>query len=137
MPAILTLHSGAALAVSSNLISASHYTETDEVGRTLCVDLMSVSVADEGAGIYDLGDDPPSAVVNVIKGEQEGYLYYERKEDKDAGITYPPGLMCETGNQVWYKPPNGPWETRQVAQGFVASSGAIASFAGYVHSTLI
>jgi hypothetical protein len=163
LPVILTLHSGAALARTSNLLSATDYFETDELGRTLCVDATSVCpvdtdcpvVVDDYSGlpvydyslvpedeyseiyqIYDLGD-PPHAVINVIRGEAEGRIYYVNKDDKDSGNSIHPGLMCEQGGQYWYKPSSGPWEVVDVPQGFVASSMAASSFAMEMTENLI
>jgi hypothetical protein len=136
LPAILTLHSGAALARSSNLLSASAPYEVDSMGRTLCVDMNSVVPVDDYSKIYDLGD-PPHAVVNVIRGEAEGRLYYVNKDDKDAGSPVHPGLMCEQGGQYWYKPASGAWEVVEVPRGFVASSMAASSFAMDMTDNLI
>jgi hypothetical protein len=158
LPAILTLHSGAALARTSNLISATDYFEVDELGRTLCVDATSVCPVDMDCSvedydyysvvpvdeyneiyqIYDLGD-PPHAVINVIRGEAEGRLYYLNKDDKDLGNSVHPGLLCEQGGQYWVKPASGPWELVEVPQGFVAigSSVATTSFAADITQNLI
>jgi hypothetical protein len=127
LPAILTLHSGAALARSSNLLSASGSYEVDTMGRTWCVQFDSVVPVDDYSQIYDLGD-PPHAVVNVIRGEKEGRLYYVLKDDKEAGNPIHPGLMCEQGGQYYYKPASGRWELVEVPRGFVASSMAASSF---------
>ena len=138
LPAILTLHSGAALARSSNLLSASESYEVDSLGRTLCVDITSVVPVDDYSQIYDLGD-PPHAVINVIRGEAEGRLYYLHKDDKDLGNSVHPGLICEQGGQYWVKPAQGPWELVEVPQGFVAmgSSVAATSFAADITQNLI
>jgi hypothetical protein len=136
LPAILTLHSGAALARSSNLLSASASYEVDSMGRTLCVDITSVVPVEDYSQIYDLGD-PPHAVINVIRGEAEGRIYYVNKDDKDLGNSIHPGLMCEQGGQYWYKPSSGPWEIVDVPQGFVASSIAASSFAMDMTENLI
>jgi hypothetical protein len=65
MPAILTLHSGAALARSSNLIGQAPPGTTDEYGRTLCLDTTGLTQVTEYGTVYDLRE-PPSGVVNVI-----------------------------------------------------------------------
>lgn len=136
LPAILTLHSGAALARSSNLLSASESFEVDSLGRTLCVDITSVVPVEDYSEIYDLGD-PPHAVINVIRGEAEGRIYYVNKDDRGNGASIHPGLMCEQGGQYWYKPSSGPWEVVDVPQGFVASSMAASSFAMDMTENLI
>ena len=64
MPAILTLQSGAALARSSYLISASSPGTTDALGRTMCLDTNSV--VSLGGDVFDMGPYPPSADVNII-----------------------------------------------------------------------
>ena len=80
MPAILTLQSGAALARSSNLISASSPRSRDRLGRTLCVDSKSVYRADgRRRGVYDLGD-PPRAKVNIIR---ERDYFVKNSDDQD------------------------------------------------------
>lgn len=132
MPAILTLHSGAALARSSNLISASTPDTTDGMGRTLCVDKSSVVYADDTSEIYDL-DEPPYAEVNIIRGPTE-VQFYETK-GKDFPIT--PGAMCERGGQFWSKRQGEKWVAHELPQGFVASAGAWASVAGFVKDSLM
>ena len=106
------------------------------MGRTLCVDITSVVPVEDYSQIYDLGD-PPHAVINVIRGEAEGRIYYVNKDDKDLGNSVHPGLMCEQGGQYWYKPSSGPWEVVDVPQGFVASSMAASSFAMDMTENLI
>jgi hypothetical protein len=132
MPAILTLQSGAALARSSNLISASSTNTTDGLGRTICVDKNSVVYADDHSETYDL-DEPPYAECNIIRGPTE-VQFYETK-GKDHPIR--PGAMCERGGQFFSKPKGEQWVTSDVPQGFVASAGAMNSFAGYVKDSLI
>jgi hypothetical protein len=136
MPVIFTLHSGAALARSSNLLSAASTFEVDTMGRTLCVDINSLVPVDDLSQIYDLGE-PPHAVVNVIRGEKEGRLYYVEKDDKDTGNPIHPGLMCEQGGQYWYKPASGQWEPIDIPRGFVASSMATSSFLGDLTENMI
>jgi len=132
MPAILTLQSGAALARSSNMISASSSDTTDGLGRTLCVDKSSVYPEDGYGEMYDLGN-PPHAVVNVIRGPGETIFY----ETKNKSTPISPGALCERGGPAWFKPDEGQWESRQFGAGFVASSGSIASMADYVTDYLI
>lgn len=136
MPAILTLHSGAVLARSSNMISAASSDTTDGMGRTLCVDKNSVAYADDYSEIYDLGE-PPYAEVNIIRGPTERQFYYiEANKGTASAIT--PGAMCERGGTFHWKPVGGgPWEATNVPQGFVASAGAMASIASHVKDNLI
>lgn len=133
MPAILTLHSGAVLARSSNMISASSPDTTDGMGRTLCVNKSSVVYADDHSEIYDLGE-PPYAECNVIRGPTEVQFY----ESKDKSTPIRPGAMCEKGGQFWSKPDGGgAWVASDLPQGFVASAGAMTSIASYVKDNLI
>jgi hypothetical protein len=133
MPAILTLHSGAALARSSNLISASSSDTTDGMGRTLCVDKSSVVYADADGNseIYDL-DEPPHAVVNIIRGPDKVQYF----ESENSGTPIAPGAMCEKGGVFSWKPPGDKWQSKQLNQGFVTSVGAWTSMAGFVKDTL-
>lgn len=54
LPAILTLHSGAALARTSNLISTTEYKTSRD--RTLCLDLRSVEPVGPRGYKYDIGN---------------------------------------------------------------------------------
>ena len=161
MPAILTLHSGAALARSSNLISASSPQTTDRLGRTLCVSKRSVVPADRYREVYDLGH-PPRAEVNISPGPRERVFYAkdhrirmqtddhldttDNDDDSDSDDAkhewrhfkrVSPAKMCERGGPYWWKSDEGPWQMSHVEPGFVASAGALSSFAGYVKDDLI
>jgi hypothetical protein len=134
MPAILTLHSGAALARSSNMISAAPSGTTDGMGRTLCVDKSSVVYADaDGSSeIFDLGE-PPSAEMNIIRGPTE--VQYFESENSSTPIAA--DAMCERGGVFSWKPEGGnKWESKQLNQGFVTSVGAWTSIAGFVKDSL-
>ena len=135
MPAILTLHSGAALARSSNLISASPPGTTDGMGRTLCVDERSVMPADDYLEIYDLGE-PPSANVTIIRGP--GEREYFAKEDNSGPVQISPDAMCERGGRFyWRGRQKGGWQEVSVNRGFVVSAGAMASISAHVKDNLI
>ena len=109
-----------------------------ECVATFAVEAISLTggITQFSLAIYDLGD-PPHAVINVIRGEAEGRIYYVNKDDRDGGASIHPGLMCEQGGQYWYKPSSGPWEVVDVPQGFVASSMAASSFAMDMTENLI
>jgi len=147
MPAILTLQSGAALARSSNLISASSSRTTDRLGRTLCVDSKSVYRVADRRGTYDLGD-PPRAVCNIIRerdyfvknsDDQDDYNrewgstdsdwdFHDQYGDDITRISE--GEMCRTGGTYWFKPRYG-YEARSITlpkNGFVVSAAAASSF---------
>ena len=133
MPAILTLQSGAALARSSNMISASSSDTTDGLGRTLCVEKSSVYPEDGYGEKYDLGN-PPHAVVNVIRGPGE-MIFYETK-NKSTPIS--PGALCLRGGPAWEKPDGSQFLlSRDFGPGFVVSSGSMVSIADYVTDYLI
>src|SRR6056297_4326102 len=61
MPVVLTLHSGAALARSSNLISGTVTPHMDDARRTACLDTSSVDPAGS-PDLYDLGERPHARV---------------------------------------------------------------------------
>lgn len=138
LPAVLTLQSGAAFARSSNVITASSFEVMDEMGRTMCIQLDSVIPVDDYSQIYDMGD-PPQAVINVLRGEAEGRLYYVQKDDKDIGKDVHPGLACQMGGQFYVKPAKGPWEVVNVPTGIVGSAAAVYSMTagdGISHNVL-
>jgi len=80
MPAILTLQSGAALARSSNLISAAPRGTTDRRGRTLCLDTSTVSQAGPRPGMYEMNGH---AEVNILR-DQKYYLRNPMQRDRDG-----------------------------------------------------
>jgi hypothetical protein len=162
MPAILTLQSGAALARSSNLISAASSGTTDRLGRTLCLDTNSVKPAGRHRGVYDL-DDPPYAEVNIISdrayfsrnpnhGDQKREDQDEdRDSDYDARINdyfgdrerdnkpHNASYVCQNGGTYWVKPQIGSnYQVVELPQnGVVLSSASLLSVADSVTGTLI
>lgn len=135
MPAILTLHSGAALARSSNMIGAAPSGTTDGLGRTLCLDKSSVVPADDYLEIYDLGE-PPSADVTIIRGRGERKYYAKVGKHKRIEVT--PDAMCERGGKYyWRSHRGGHWQEARVRKGIVVSAGAMASISGHVKDNLI
>ena len=157
MPAILTLQSGAALARSSNLISAAPPETTDRLGRTLCLDTNSVYAVGDSVDVYDLGE-PPRAAVNIITDRD----YYIRKNDPHSRkidlhsrrnddhnrendhhsrrnfYKISEGAMCE-GGTYWYNDRDGNgWQSVELPyRGIVVSSGAMTSISEHVIDTLI
>lgn len=128
MPAIMTLHSGAALARSSNLISEAAYATTDADGRTLCLDVDSVYPASDTAHVYDLGD-PPYAHVNAINDRDH------RLEPHRNAAAISEADMCRNGPGPYYYPSStnwGQWSEVHVKQGVIVSATALSSFAGSV-----
>ena len=131
MPAILTLHSGTALARSSNLISASAPGTRDGLGRTLCLDTSSVEPVGDSANVFDCGD-PPSATVNIIQERD-----YFRSKDKSGG-DISEDEVC-SGGTVYFKPVGGgPWEQLTLEnKGVVISTGAALSMADGITDNLM
>lgn len=136
MPAILTLQSGAALARSSNLITASSPDTTDALGRTMCLDLNSVEYTSESGTAFDLGEPPSPATVNIL--EPRDY----RVEPNRSAEKISAGVACERGGPIYYKPEGGgPWARIDLPQyprsGVVVSSGSMTSMADHVIETLL
>lgn len=125
MPAILTLHSGAALARSSNLISGTPSYSRDSQGRTLCLDTDSVYPASRRGDIYDLGD-PPYARVSAINDRdywtRPSYHHSDRISES---------RMCESGGTYYYRSRWGwgGWRETKVPRGILVSATALTSFA--------
>ncbi|MBN9462566.1 MAG: hypothetical protein J0H00_15255 [Burkholderiales bacterium] len=158
VPTILTLHSGAALARSSNLLTVADGAPLDAKGRNLCVDESSVKVEPGPPKGYDLGE-PAHANVTAIP---TGRTYY-RDTGRD-GPTVSPQEMCQTGGEFYYKgnpaldaldassasgsedaagfgvrmsadwqKKNQGWKKVSVPRGGLVSATALASFAGRVN----
>ena len=132
MPVILTLQSGAALARSSNLVSASSPQATDNLGRTLCLDTNTVYQVGEYGDIYDFGD-PSSAVVNIIPAD---HTYQVEKNMGSAQISG--GGMCP-GGTFWYNDQDGMgWQSIDLPyKGVVVSSGAFVSMTDDIWTNLL
>ena len=132
MPVILTLQSGAAMARTSNLISAAPPETRDSLDRTLCLDTNSVYPVGDSGHTYDLGE-PPRANVNIITDRRykrrttTGYVQVDESE------------MCTRGGTYWYKDRggNGRQSVTLPRNGIVVSSGAMTSIADHVIDTLI
>ena len=92
--------------------------------------------ANDTYGRYDLGD-PPSALVNVIRGPGERQFYV--KEGRGRYTPIHPGAMCERGGEFYWKAGRGggQWQQVRVRKGFVVSAGAMVSIADHVKDNLI
>lgn len=132
MPAILTLQSGAALARSSNMISAAPTETKDRLGRTLCLDTNSVYPVGDSGHHYDLGN-PPQAEITILTDRD----YKLRRNRRGSRVSE--GTMCERGGTYWFNDRNGEgWQSVTLPQnGVVVSSGAMTSIADHVYETLI
>lgn len=151
MPAILTLQSGAALARSSNLISAASYPSKDRRGRTLCLDTESVYPVGNSGRLYDL-DEPPRA--HVIAINERDY----RIEPDEHAPRITEEQICQSGRPGFYRGEYAwdgdgrgadsdehdddddglyrrRWEQIQVRRGVLVSATALTSFAGSVRVT--
>lgn len=123
VPTILSLQSGAALARSSNVISAAEVATTDRYGRTLCLDPDSVDAVDGTRNLYDL-NDPPSAQVFAIHDRDH------RRAPNWGAERVSESSMCRDGGTYYHKPWGGRWEDVNVKQGVLVSATALTSFAG-------
>ena len=123
MPVVLTLHSGAALARSSNLISGTVTPHMDELKRTACLDTASVDPAGS-PDLYDLGE-PPRARVHMIN--ERDY----RVEKNNGSNPISEGQMCETGGTYYYN--DSGWKEVNLPKGMLVSGTALTSFAGAVN----
>ena len=129
LPVILTLQSGAALARSSNLISASHRGTTDRRGRTLCVDKRSVYRAGHSRRVYDLGE-PPYARGYAIRD-----LEFHERPDEHSPVFRAPAV-CRGQTAYYRDSTHDGWQEVHV-HGFIVSATALRSFAGHIHFTEI
>ena len=122
MPAILTLHSGAALARSSNLISAAPGSR-DGNGDVWCMDTSTADYYPD-SGKYDIGD-PGFANVNVLPDTD----YYSGPGL--SGDVKTADEFCASGGVRNYKPLGGGSKETATLQspGIVVSSNAYNSVA--------
>jgi hypothetical protein len=122
LPTILTLHSGAALARSSNLISAT--IEVDPTGPNRCVALADVKPA---GSKYDLGE-PPAARVTEFGS---GHLY---ATDEGGLNRVTPLQICDNPNADYWVSTDlgGTWnavnQVPPIERGFLVSATAWSSF---------
>lgn len=110
VPTILTLHSGAALAMSSNLVRAAVGAPTDPDGNYLCLDVSSTYGETRKRGVYDLGS-PAHGEVSIIPSETQ---YHREPVDGSQPVTGPE--MCDRGGTYYYKgtgPTSRPYDPRR------------------------
>ena len=128
MPAVLTLQSGAALARSSNMISATTSRPTDAYGRTLCLDENSVDDVDHATRRMDLGE-PAYGRVSAIRDRD--YRMQPRRRAEQVSEA----RMCDSGGTYYYRVKTyyGPrWRQVDVPKGMLVSATALSSFAGSI-----
>ena len=127
MPMILTLQSGAALARSSNLITASRpRSAKDAEGRTLCMDYNYVDTVYGADNVADLGE-PPYAHITAIRKD----IYF----DSPDGEVIRRWRMCREGGVFFTKKDATFYETDYVPKGMLVSATALSSFAGHIDIT--
>lgn len=102
MPALLTLQSGAALARSSNLISAAPRGSKDAQGRTLCLESNSVYPLDGSGHLYDLGEPAYGRVSAIHDREYRVSPQLRSRKVSEAE-------MCNKGGVYYYKDRRGSW----------------------------
>ncbi len=99
VPTILTLHSGAALARTSNLISRAPGAPVDGAGNNMCLNENSVAEVFDGGQRYDLGEPISAEVTNIPT--LDGRQFYD-----NADLTGTPlggQEMCERGGTFYYE----------------------------------
>jgi hypothetical protein len=123
-PVIATLHSGAALARSSSLISSTSPSNAlDGSGRTLCLDARSGELS---GTVMDL-DTPPSGSVTAIRPRDY------RTEPRGSASPISEAEMCARGGDFYYQ--SSGWRTANVPRGILVSATALSSFAGSIRFT--
>ena len=122
MPAILTLQSGAALAASSNLISAAPVGTRDGLGRALCLDKTSVDPVPGSTTLFDLG--------NPARGNMTAITARNYKAAKNNGAPdVTEDEICMNAGTYYWKDADQPWQELHLAnQGVILSSAAVYSF---------
>jgi len=132
-PAIVTLYSGAALAQSSNLISAKS-NATAENYKYRCLDTASVSTTTK-SGVYDLGS-PAMGHVTQVSSDKQYYGINSYGNINFAAGPVAPSQMCSTGGYYARKDWGGFTRVR-VSRGVLVSATAISSFADKITYTNI
>jgi hypothetical protein len=143
LPTILTLHSGAALARSSNLMGTVDSTSRAKSrnGQIQCLD--RASAVDGTPARLDLGEQPMLHVQYITPRN-----YYRGKSGGQGGdLSRPVSIeqMCREGGVFWYREQSGWWWTevkwkattpgynsRGVEPGFLVSATALSSFASSI-----
>lgn len=133
VPTVLTLHSGAALARSSNLVGVGPEAGP-EGGQYRCLDTETVYKTDN-PNVYDLGD-PPMAHVTTIRSD----VRYQRLQPAGGSHVLKPGegvsqaTMCREGG-TFYRNSGHTSGNVAVKRGVLVSATALASFSGSIRYT--
>jgi hypothetical protein len=130
MPMILTLQSGAALARSSNMISAATYADSQDAdGRTLCLDYTYTTGIFGDTSQVDVGEPPYVHVSAIREGD------YSLKK---GGELISREKVCNDGGVYAVKPSQGGYyDTNNVPRGMLVSATALSSFTGHITTTEI
>lgn len=131
VPTVLTLHSGAALARSSNLISAAT-NPGPEGGRYHCLDFDGLKPTDN-PNVYDLGN-PPYAHVTRIDAQTTYYRIEESSQSSNGNgavggqrVQVDPQTMCSDGGTFYRQGATGGFGASN--DGFTVKRGALVSAA--------
>lgn len=133
VPTVMTLHSGAALARSSNLVGAGPDAGADG-GQYRCLDTETVYQT-SNPNVYDLGD-PPMAHVTTIRTD---VAYYRLENVGSSGNLKPTDpvtgpTMCRDGGTFFRKSGYTSGKV-EVKRGVLVSATALASFSGAIRYT--
>jgi hypothetical protein len=136
VPAILTLHSGAALAQSSNLMGTVQSADAALDGSNNMQCLGYESAVGGTPAQLDLGNDPSLHVQYVPK--RQYYLPNAAGSSGDWSKPVSMEYVCQKGGTFWwrkdgtsgtpYKLTSSPGGVQQVNYGFMVSATALASF---------
>jgi hypothetical protein len=129
-PAIVTLYSGAALAQSSNLISAPA-AATAENNKYRCLDTASV-YATKKPDVYDLGSSPMAHVTQIRSTKD--YYPTSGYSGLPSGPEVTAKQMCTTGGNYVRKDTWG-YTRVNVSRGVLVSATALNSFSDKVTYT--
>lgn len=129
VPAIVTLYSGAALARSSNVVSADG-SPGAEGNRYRCLDTSSVYRTDKPR-VYDLGQDPMAHVTRINSNRQ---YYRIGANNHPTGYPVSGQTMCETGGN-YLRRDYSSFRRVTVRQGVLVSATALGSFANDITYT--
>jgi hypothetical protein len=129
-PAIVTLYSGAALAQSSNLISAPPAAMAED-NKYRCLDTASVYPTDK-PNVYDLGTTPMAHVTQIRSTKD--YFPTGGFGDYPSGSEVTAKQMCTSGGQ-YVRQDNWGYTRVNVSRGVLVSATAINSFSDKVTYT--
>lgn len=148
VPTILTLHSGAALARSSNLIGAAMDAGPGGDGKYRCLDFDGIQ-ATNNPRMFDLGQPPMAHVTRIDSqvhyyrtdpGQQSGYGMYQHGGSQQVD----PRTMCAEGGSFYrqdsrysYSRDGGGdgYTQVRVKQGVLVSATALSSFSSGINYT--